>query len=408
MKERFDEWHRHNPGQMATAQMMLGILASEISPPPARTSATIATRETHPQLFKNTAGQLSAQERVEALERELFYLRGRGTDRHLRSREKEVEEEKEIRKEEEKSPEVVKPAKKSKLVPEVVIPVVTKSARPKDVEEEPASDADNFSDIPEHPFADVPDATYSAPKERNFAAPPKPNPPKKANPAYHTVAPIYDERAAETAFDKAMSTLITLTQRELFSLSPELRALVKEAVSARRNPAKSAPFSSDDPKDIHVLATDADIAFALDDLEPDDSALGDMRLPTQVFAHAIRQPRPPPPDAIIIPDIYDTYLKSLPQGHVAEPLIVAKESSALRSIFPVINNQTQVEAILDPGSQIIAMSEDVCIDLALPYDPAVILTMQSANGEVDQSLGLARNIPLCIAGITLYVQIHVI
>ena len=74
----------------------------------------------------------------------------------------------------------------------------------------------------------------------------------------------------------------------------------------------------------------------------------------------------------------------------------------------MINNQTQVEAILDPGSQIIAMSEDVCIDLALPYDPAVILTMQSANGEVDQSLGLARNIPLCIAGITLYVQIHVI
>jgi len=34
--------------------------------------------------------------------------------------------------------------------------------------------------------------------------------------------------------------------------------------------------------------------------------------------------------------------------------------------------------------------------------------MQSVNGEVDKSLGLARNVPLRIGEITLYVQIHVI
>jgi hypothetical protein len=34
--------------------------------------------------------------------------------------------------------------------------------------------------------------------------------------------------------------------------------------------------------------------------------------------------------------------------------------------------------------------------------------MQSANGEVDQSLGLARNVPMTIGEITLYIQIHVI
>jgi hypothetical protein len=34
--------------------------------------------------------------------------------------------------------------------------------------------------------------------------------------------------------------------------------------------------------------------------------------------------------------------------------------------------------------------------------------MQSANGEVDQSLGLARNVPMTLGEITLYVQIHVI
>jgi hypothetical protein len=54
------------------------------------------------------------------------------------------------------------------------------------------------------------------------------------------------------------------------------------------------------------------------------------------------------------------------------------------------------------------MAEEVCIDLGLIYDPTVILNMQSANGEIDKSLGLARNVPMRIGDITLYVQIHII
>jgi hypothetical protein len=54
------------------------------------------------------------------------------------------------------------------------------------------------------------------------------------------------------------------------------------------------------------------------------------------------------------------------------------------------------------------MSEAVCHDLGMPYDPKIRLNMQSANGEIDQSLGLARNVPCRIGSITLYLQIHVI
>lgn len=54
------------------------------------------------------------------------------------------------------------------------------------------------------------------------------------------------------------------------------------------------------------------------------------------------------------------------------------------------------------------MSKEVCNRLQLIYDPSVILTMQSANGDLDNSLGLARNVPLRIGEITLYVQIHII
>jgi hypothetical protein len=59
----------------------------------------------------------------------------------------------------------------------------------------------------------------------------------------------------------------------------------------------------------------------------------------------------------------------------------------------VVDNREKVGDIIDPGSQIIAMSEAVCHDIGLAYDPFIKLNMQSANGEVDQSLGLSHNVP---------------
>ncbi|ETW76593.1 hypothetical protein HETIRDRAFT_455118 [Heterobasidion irregulare TC 32-1] len=54
------------------------------------------------------------------------------------------------------------------------------------------------------------------------------------------------------------------------------------------------------------------------------------------------------------------------------------------------------------------MLEGICNKLVLIYDPEIVLNMQSANGEIDQSLGLARNIPFLIGDITLYLQVHII
>jgi hypothetical protein len=54
------------------------------------------------------------------------------------------------------------------------------------------------------------------------------------------------------------------------------------------------------------------------------------------------------------------------------------------------------------------MSEVVCHTLGLAYDPSIVLHMQSANGTLDQSLGLSRNVPFTIGKITMYLQVHVI
>ncbi|KAF8131783.1 hypothetical protein K438DRAFT_1911908 [Mycena galopus ATCC 62051] len=71
-------------------------------------------------------------------------------------------------------------------------------------------------------------------------------------------------------------------------------------------------------------------------------------------------------------------------------LVVSMESSVIRSILPVIDNQQQVECIVDGGSQIIAMSEAVCHKLALSYDPGVVLQMQSANGPYPSKSHIRR------------------
>src|SRR6202041_2154709 len=101
-------------------------------------------------------------------------------------------------------------------------------------------------------------------------------------------------------------------------------------------------------------------------------------------------------------------MNPLKPNEPAGPFIVAKESHALPYIVVQVDNQKSVESIVDPGSQIIAMLEDICDSLGLPYDPFIILHMQSANGEVNKSLGLARNVPCTVGSVTLYLQIHVI
>jgi hypothetical protein len=54
------------------------------------------------------------------------------------------------------------------------------------------------------------------------------------------------------------------------------------------------------------------------------------------------------------------------------------------------------------------MSEEVCIVLSIAYDPNICLNMVLANGGINQSLSLAKNIPFKIGEITVYLQVHIL
>ena len=116
----------------------------------------------------------------------------------------------------------------------------------------------------------------------------------------------------------------------------------------------------------------------------------------------------PLPGAIIIEDPYEVYLRTASEDRSPDCLTITKESSTLHTILPLVNHNQYVESVLNPVSQVIAMSEAVCHVLALIYDPRIHLCMQLENHEVDETLGLTRNMPIFIGDITLYVQFHIV
>ncbi len=185
-----------------------------------------------------------------------------------------------------------------------------------------------------------------------------------------------------------MDTQVTVTQRELLSLSPELQTQVNDMTARRHFARINAQESIED--------TDLD--------KPERSTEKHMLLTFSVAKRA------PPANATIIANPYEALLKARPAEELArlDAIEVAAESNALRAILPMVDGSEKVEAILDPGCQIVAMSEEVCNALAIPYDPSIRLNMVSANGGVDQSLGLARNVPFLVGEITLYLQVHIL
>ena len=115
-----------------------------------------------------------------------------------------------------------------------------------------------------------------------------------------------------------------------------------------------------------------------------------------------------PDGSLIARDPVEQYLNSLEDGEDPRPIMVAKESVALRTVYPKINGPQKAEVLLDTGSQICSMDSDVARNLGLTWDPDIIINLQSANRTMEKTLGLARNVEFDFGGVTAYLQLHII
>lgn len=272
----------------------------------------------------------------------------------------------------------------------------------------------------EHPFANSRDALYAPPTVRNIGALPRPSR-QRNDPSYHNVVPIISGNPAvsKAIMDRSLDLPINVTLSELLALSPDLRKLYRDATTPKRVPAVSEGtttrvFTLNESS--RGSTSGIDPAWNLDDfydnqqvIRPQQSSSAGPSGSTDtssVTSSFVMQTR----DTYVATDPYEDHIRSLPPG-APPPIaytVVADESVHLRCVFPVVEGEMPVECVVDPGCQIIAMNELIANQLGLQYDPTIILHMQSANGSMDNSLGLARDVAFRFGDITIYLQVHIL
>jgi hypothetical protein len=256
--------------------------------------------------------------------------------------------------------------------------------------------------LPIHPFTNIVEASYAPPSMRNVGALPEKT--KSTNKgekdiAYKTITPSQNEKLAEEVYRRTMQIpFVTLMMEELFMLSPNYHQWVREAITPRR----VVPGEDKVKVVAKYMLGDPQLLFSIN-TSKQQAATSDKENGQQNKAFVQLGGR-----HVIVKDPFEQFLNSIGTDDHPDCITVVKESHALRSCSILIDHKENVECVVDPGSQIIAMSEAVSHNLGISYDPSIQLNMESANGGIDRSLGLARNIPCCFSDITLYLQIHVI
>ena len=353
MRERVMNWHKQFPNHLATNYMGLDddqnvslFLGAMMDPVPA------------------TSAPLSSSQRLEALEQEIYALRKQKFDGvYMPPRGKFG------------PPRAAKPAPATQPTP-----VATEKPESAPTATAPTAQP-SVPAPPIHPFRDARDAN-NLPSQSEAPA---------AATAPRYLAPVESDHANEEVFEKLMArTPVTITVQELLSVAPTTRGRMKELCTRVKvqEPRR-------DPQKRPIRATM--------EVEEEDTAPS-YPLPTpQEMKEAYEEGQR---GIYVLP--YETYEANIARDEEDAQIEVAPESGPLRTILAVVDNRMEVECILDPGCQIVAMSERVAMTLGLSWDPRVVLRMQSANGQVNPSLGLARNVPFQFANITIYLQVHII
>lgn len=289
---------------------------------------------------------------------------------------------------------------------------------------EPEVDLEDEDDSePELPFRNVPPVTR-APKERlvPFTVRPAPNDDPlpdtyRKQPSYKMKAPIDEEVDTEAAVDKLLKSISNWEAGEILRHSDAARKEVIRRLTKKRVVPKASTqlLKSVLSEMIEELGCEDSDPLPFAYQEEDDElflrkdAINVNDLPAaSVLSVQIRDIGHVPAGALVMDDPVLQYLESLERGEEPKQLYVAKESQSLRAVYPLINGIKHEESVTDGGSQIVSMSEASAGELGVSWDPDVRIHMQSANNQIEMTLGLARNVPFLFGDITVYLQVHII
>jgi len=223
---------------------------------------------------------------------------------------------------------------------------------------------------------------------------------EKESLAYITRAPIEQNNLGQDILEEILRAPLDMTVGQILGASPVVRKeLGRQIAKVRQIPEKDKI----EPKRVQFKAEVEEVEDDAEEIEliiPPDGISVD-ELPYATFTS-------PQKGVIVAGDPVMQYLSSLTQGETPKQLYGLRDSFALRSVYPVINNIGTEEALLDSGSQIVSMSRDTAILLGLTWNPAITINMQSAQGHIEKTLGLSKNVPFQFGEITILLQVHII
>src|SRR6202789_2536789 len=217
-------------------------------------------------------------------------------------------------------------------------------------------------------------------------------------PGFKNRAPLQLDERAKDLLQEALKNPICITTEDLLNVSEPMRQELKKLLIKKRLKKKSVAFAVElDPVD--------DVGVA----EPKSvETISVEKLPEATYEVLAEDTDGMSKGSVVVSDPVMQYLNALAPGEKPKTVIVAAESHALRTVYPLINRVGEVESLLDPGSQIVSMSRTVAVKLEVSWDPDITVQMQSANNTLERTLGLAKNVPFLFVTITVYLQVHVI
>ena len=218
-------------------------------------------------------------------------------------------------------------------------------------------------------------------------------------PGYKNRAPLqFDERARDL-ITEALKMPINLTTEDLLNVSESARQELKRLLTKKRLEKKTVAFVQESDSIPQEQAKNVLAAV--------EEKIDVNLLPEATYEISTEDKDGIPKGSLIVNDPVLQYLSTMSPGEKPKTVVVASESQGLRAVYPLINNVGEVESLLDGGSQIVSMSKDVAVELEIPWDPDITVQMQSANRTLEQTLGLAKNVPFLFGHITVYLQVHV-
>ena len=209
--------------------------------------------------------------------------------------------------------------------------------------------------------------------------------PAETKGVYRNKAPLQDNEKGIILIKEALKNPINVTIEDFLHISEVARQGLKKWLTKKR--VENVTIS--------LLEESTDNVIHAEDLpwEPYE-VLGQER--SEV-----------PAGSLVIGDPVVQYLRSLKQGEKPKKIVVAQESQGLRAVYLIINDIKEFKSLLDGGSQIVSMAKYTAIELKIVWDPKITVHMESANRILEETLGLAKNVPFYFGHITIYLQIHI-